>query len=113
VLAEAPVDPKAAFASVRGSAEIEARAGAIYDLIKRFRAVDRACSDQIRRLVKSGVIVESRDGVLEIVEQTYETLSKKSTLEALGQQRGERELRRLRKLGAVRQATREMLVPKR
>lgn len=61
--------------------------------------------------MKSGAVIETREGkVLAIQTQNYETLSKKSVLEALGKVAGEKELARLRKKGAIREATREMLV---
>jgi len=110
-LAVEPVDPKAILAPVEGSAALEVRAGALYELLKRFRALDKAGSDEIKRLVRGGAIIETCEGkVLTLQTQTYETLSKKSVIEALGKIAGEKELARLRKKGAIREATREMLV---
>lgn len=109
-----PVDPNALFAlPTEPSPEgmLEMRAGALYDMLKRFRELEKAGTAELRRLVKAGAIIETRDGkVLSIREQTYESLSKKSVLEALGKVAGEKELARLRKKGAIREATREMLV---
>ena len=63
------------------------------------------------KLVKAGKVIETSEGkVLGIREQTFETLSKKSVLEALGPVAGERELKRLRAKGAIRESTLEMLV---
>jgi hypothetical protein len=93
-------------------ASLEERAGVLYEVLKKFRVLEKAGSDEIKRLVKSGAVVETRDGsVLAIQTQTYETLSKKSVLEALGKIAGERELARLRKKGAIVEATREKLIP--
>lgn len=90
---------------------IEARAGALYDMLKRLRELDKVAVTELKRLVKAGAVIETREGkVLTIQTQTYETLSKKSVIEALGKVAGEKELARLRKKGAVREATREMLV---
>ena len=117
-LACEPIDPTSLYATLRvvegGEAPIalEVRAGALYELLKKFRALDKAGTEEIRRLVRAGSIVEMRDGkVLTLQKQTYETLSKKSVIEALGKADGEKELARLRKKGAIREATREMLVP--
>jgi len=114
-LAVEPISPTATYVSLAeapSSASIEVRAGALYELLKRFRALEKVGSEEIKRLVRGGAIIETRDGsVLALREQKYETLSKKSVLEALGKVAGERELARLRKKGAVVEATREMLVP--
>jgi hypothetical protein len=99
-----PVDPPPA-------GMIEARAGALYDMLKRFRELEKAAVTELKRLVRAGAVIETREGkVLAIQTQTYETLSKKSVIEALGKVAGEKELARLRKKGAIREATREMLV---
>jgi hypothetical protein len=113
-----PVDPAALLVSTDPQAEltafggsnIETRAAALYDLLKRFRALDKAASEELRRLVRAGRVIETREGVLVLREQTYETLSKKSVIDALGKIAGEKELARLREKGAIREATREMLV---
>ena len=117
-LAIEPIDPTSLYATLRVVEEgeaplaLEVRAGALYELLKKFRALDKAGTEEIRRLVRAGSIVEMRDGkVLTLQKQTYETLSKKSVIEALGKVDGEKELARLRKKGAIREATREMLVP--
>lgn len=90
---------------------IEMRAGALYDLLKRFRELEKAGSAELKRLVRGGAVIETRDGkVLALQTQTFETLSKKSVIEALGKVAGEKELARLRKKGAIRESTREMLV---
>jgi hypothetical protein len=114
-LACEPIDPKALLAlpdeTASGAISLETRAGALYELLKKFRALDKAGTEEIRRLVRAGSIIETRDGkVLTIQTQTYETLSKKSVLEALGELEGEKELARLRKKGAIKEATRERLV---
>jgi hypothetical protein len=109
-----PISPTALFvlpAEAPISASIEERAGALYDLLKRFRDLEKIASAEIKRLVKEGLVIETREGkVLAIQEQNYETLSKKSVIEALGKVAGEKELARLRKKGAIRMAKREMLV---
>lgn len=105
------VEPIAGPLAPETGASLEARAGALYDLTKKFRALDKAAHEELKRLVKSGAVIEVREGVLGIRTQTYEVLSKKSVLEALGAIEGERMLKRLRGKGAIREATREMLVP--
>lgn len=114
-LAVEPISPTAVYASLAvapsGSASIEVRASALYDLLKKFRVLEKAGSDEIKRLVKAGAVIETREGVLAIRAQTYETLSKKSVLDALGKVAGERELARLRKKGVIHEAAREMLIP--
>ena len=62
--------------------------------------------------MKEGQVIEVEDGVLTIEEQNYETLSKKSVLAALGRIKGEKELNRLRKNGAITMTKREMMVPR-
>lgn len=90
---------------------VEQRAGALYELLQKFKVLEKAGRDEIRRLVKGGSIIETSDGkTLEIRTQTYETLSKKSVLEALGPVEGEKVLKTLRKKGAIRETTRESLV---
>jgi hypothetical protein len=94
-----------------GLATVEERAGVLYELLKCFRALDEAGTAEIRRLVQEGKIIETRDGkVLAIRTEQFETLSKKSVIEALGKVAGEKELKRLRAKGAIREATREKLV---
>lgn len=112
-LAVEPIDPKMMLALPTDDAPValEARAGALYELLKKFRSLDKAGTAEIKRLVKTGSIIETRDGkTLALQEQTFETLSKKSVLEALGPIAGEKELKRLREKGAIRESTREMLV---
>lgn len=93
------------------SLSVEERAGALYDLLKRFRVLDEAGSAEIKRLVQEGKIIETRDGrVLAVREERFETLSKKSVIEALGKVAGERMLKRLRAKGAIKEAMREKLV---
>lgn len=110
-----PVDPRALHAlpddSPLAGASLEERAGALYELLKRFEALAKGGREELRRLVRAGKVIETSEGkVLGLREQTFETLSKKSVLEALGPIAGERELKRLRAKGAIREATREMLV---
>lgn len=109
-----PVDPNALFAlptEPPPEGMLEMRAGALYDMLKRFRELEKAGSAELRRLVKAGKIIETRDGkVLSLRTQTYESLSKKSVLEALGKVAGEKLISQLRKKGVIREATREMLV---
>lgn len=94
-----------------GELAVEERAGVLYDLLQRFRALDKAATEEIKRLVREGKIIETRDGkVLAIRMETFETLSKKSVVDALGAIAGEKELKRLRAKGAIREATREKLV---
>jgi len=83
----------------------------VEELLRKFRKLEEAGSAEIKRLVKAGVVIETREGkVLAIHTDSYETLSKKSVLEALGKVAGERELARLRKKGAIRETKRERLV---
>jgi len=109
-----PVDPNALFAlptEPPPAGMLEMRAGALYDMLKRFRELEKAGSAELRRLVKAGAVIETRDGkVLSIRTQTYETLSKKSVIETLGRVAGEKLLAQLRKKGVIKEATREMLV---
>lgn len=113
-LALEPIDPKALMALPTGDlspGELEGRAGALYDMLKRFRELEKTATAELRRLVKAGAVIETRDGkALTIREQTYETLSKKSVLDALGKVAGEKELARLRKKGLIKEQTREMLI---
>jgi len=111
-----PVSPTALYTRLAvappDALSAEARAGVLYDLLKKFRVLEKAGSEAIRRLVRSGAVVETRDGgTLALQEQSYETISKKSIVEALGKIAGEKELARLRKKGAMRETKREMLVP--
>ncbi len=110
VLADEPVDPRRSLAPVGGST-LEMRAAALHKLLQRFRALDKAGSDEIRRLVKDGRVIETVDGVLTLRPQSYEWLSKKSVMTKLGKVRGERLLKELRKKGVIETKTREMLVP--
>lgn len=109
-----PIDPNALCAlptEPPPDGMIEARAGALYDMLKRLRELDKVAVAELKRLVKAGAVIETRDGkTLAIQTQTYETLSKKSVVEALGTVAGEKELKRLREKGAIREATREMLI---
>lgn len=110
-----PIDPKALHVlpddSPLAGASVEERAGALYELIKRFDVLAAAGREEIRRLVKAGAVIETADGrSLALRTQTFETLSKKSVLEALGSVAGEKELARLRKKGVIRESTREQLV---
>jgi hypothetical protein len=110
-----PIDPRALYVlpteEIATPGLLESRAGALFDMLKRFRELEKVATAELRRLVKSGVVVETKEGnVLSIRTQVYETLSKKSVLEALGKVAGERELARLRKKGVIREATREMLI---
>jgi hypothetical protein len=109
-----PIDPNALFAlptEPPPAGMLEMRAGALYDMLKRFRELEKAGSAELRRLVRAGAIIETRDGkVLSLRTQTYESLSKKSVLEALGKVAGEKLLTQLRKKGVIREATREMLI---
>jgi len=92
-------------------ASVEERAAVLYELLKRFRVLDKAGSEEIKNLVRAGKIIETSDGkVLAIRTETFETLSKKSVIEALGAVAGEKELKKLRAKGALKEATREKLV---
>lgn len=109
-----PVDPRALYALPTEPTDPEVlamRAGALYDMLKRFRELDKAAATEIKRLVRGGAIIETKDGkTLAIQTQIYETLSKKSVIEALGKVAGEKELVRLRKKGVIREAQRDMLI---
>ena len=112
-LAAEPIDPKkfGILADPQNGLSVEDRAGALYELLKRFRALDKAGVEEIKRLVRGGAVIETHDGkVLAIQTQNYETLSKKSVVDALGKFAGEKMLASLRKKGAIREATRELLV---
>lgn len=112
VIADEPIDSHA-LAPIPANANhsIEDRAGALYDLLSRYDEVSKAGREEIRRLVKSGAVVETRRGPLTIQPQEFETVSKKSILAAYGKAAGQRKLNELRKKGAVTLAKREMLVP--
>lgn len=106
-----PIDPQGLLAPREDDLTVEERAGALYDLLKRFRKIEKAASDEIKRLVKAGAIIETREGeVLTLRPERFETLSKKSVLAAFGKIAGERELKRLRAKGAIVESTREKLV---
>lgn len=110
-LAVEPVDPQGILLPPEDGLTVEQRAGAIYDLLKRFRKIEKAASEEIKRLVRDGAVIETREGkVLGIQTQRFETVSKKSILAAFGKIKGEKELRRLRAAGALNESTREMLV---
>jgi hypothetical protein len=89
-------------------ASIEERAGALYDLLRKFRELDEYGMTEIKRLVRSGAVIETRQGVLGLRTDRFETLSKRSILDALGGVDGAKELKRLRKKGAIRESTREV-----
>lgn len=111
-LAVEPVDPKGLLAPPEDGLTVEERAGALYDVLKRFRKLEKAASEEIKRLVREGAVIETREGkVLGIQTQRFETVSKKSILAAFGKVKGEKELRRLRAAGALHESKREMLVP--
>ena len=111
-LAIEPVDPQGLLIPPEDGLTVEERAGVIYDLLKRFRKVEKAASEEIKRLVRSGAVIETREGkVLAIQRQRYETVSKKSILAAFGEAKGDKELRRLRAAGALHETTRELIVP--
>lgn len=90
---------------------VEERAGLLYDLVKKFGDLEKAAKAEIKRLVREGRVIETRDGkTLVIRTQTFETLSMKSIRETLGAGPAEKLIAKLRKQGAVRESTREMLV---
>lgn len=106
------VEPLQGLLAPDTGASVEVRAGALYDLLKKFRQLDKSGYEEIKRLVRGGAVIETREGgSLVLRRQTYEVLSKKSVVEALGKVKGERVLDRLRKQGAIRESTREQLVP--
>ncbi|MDE2022238.1 MAG: PD-(D/E)XK nuclease family protein [Patescibacteria group bacterium] len=109
VLLDEPATPTAL--APRGSVSLEARAAALYTLLKRFRALDKAGSAEIKRLVRAGALVEVEGGVLELRAESYETLSKASIVRALGKVEGEKLIEKLRARGVVETATREKMVP--
>jgi len=113
VLAVEPVDPKAPLMPPTNGSTVETRAAALHTMLKRFRALDKAATEELRRLVRDGRLIETRDGVLVLRTQSYETLSKKSVIDALGKVDGEKMIEKLRAKGAVRSATREQLVAER
>lgn len=110
-LADEPVDPKRMIVAPVNGSSLETRAGALYDLLKRFRALDKAGTEELKRLVREGRVIETREGPLMLKKQVYENLSKKSVIDALGSVAGERQLKKLREKGAIREVEREMLVP--
>lgn len=114
-VAREPIDPRALYVlpteEILEPGVLEGRAGRLYDMLRSFRELDKAATAELRRLVKSGAVIETKKGdVLIVRSQTYESLSKKSVLAALGKVAGEKELTRLRKKGVIAEATREMLV---
>lgn len=110
-LAAEPIDPKGLLAPREDGLTIEERAGALYNLLKLFKRLEKAGSAEIKRFVRAGGVIETRDAkVLAIQTQTFETVSKKSILAAFGKIKGERELRRLRAAGALYESTREMVI---
>jgi hypothetical protein len=112
-LAADPIDPKGLLAPREDGLTVEERAGALYDLLKRFKRLEKAASAEIKRLVKDGAVIETRDGkVLTIQRYFAESVSKKSIVAAFGHAKAEKELRRLRAAGALFESPREKVVPK-
>ena len=111
VLADEPLNSVTTLAPRIGAASIEVRAKALYELLRKFRALDKAGSAEIKRLVRAGLIVDTDRGPLEIRAENYESLSKSSIVEALGKLEGEKLIAQLRKRGVVPVRTREKLVP--
>jgi len=112
-LAAEPIDPAkfGILAAPENGMTVEDRAGALYDLLKKLRALDKAGTEEIKRLVRGGAAIETREGkTLTLRKDSYETLSKKSIIDALGKVAGEKEIARLRKKGAMRETTRETLI---
>lgn len=110
-LAAEPIDPKGLLAPREDGLTVEDRAGALYDLLRRFKRLEKAASAEIKQMVKDGAIIETRDGkVLAIQRYFAESLSKKSVLAAFGKTKGEKELRRLRAAGAIYESPREKLI---
>lgn len=111
-LAVEPIDPAkfGILAAPENGLSVEERAAVLYDLLKKFRALEKAGTEEIRRLVRAGANIETRDGkMLSLRENSYETLSKKSVVEALGKVAGEKEIAKLRKKGAMRETVRQTL----
>jgi hypothetical protein len=86
--------------------------GRIHLLRSKLDAVSKIVQKELAEWVRGhpSELATRPDGkVLVFREKTMEWISKSSILEALGKVRGERELSRLRKLGVMRQETREEL----
>jgi hypothetical protein len=112
VLLDEPANPATTLAP-RGVASVEVRAAALYTLLKRFRALDKAGSAEIKRLVREGKIIETPGGALIFQSYEQETLSKSTIVRALGKGEGEKLIEGLRRKGVVETATHERLVPSR
>lgn len=92
-------------------------AGAAYAKLKvmdrRYLQLRSIVDAEIRRVVEREGFAMTPDGrSVEFVEREYESLSKTNLMEALGPEKGGRELNRLRKLGVVQVKKRKELRPR-
>lgn len=109
VLADEPVDPSKSLAP-RGALSIAQRAGVLYKLLKKLRALDAAGMEEIRALVRKGVPVEvPGEGMLYFREEIRELLSKASIERNLPKKEAARLIEKLRKMGVVDERPREVL----
>lgn len=107
-LGDEPLDPRGMLVP-RGNTSLEARAAALYKLLKRFDKLSEAGREEIKRAVRAGAVIEVDGKVLELREESYETLSKASIMRTLGPLPGAKLIAKLRKQGVVEQKTREKL----
>lgn len=76
--------------------------GKVHQLLGQLEALIPIARKEIRQRVEDGEVIIRPDGKeLALVPRSYERLSKSSILEALGKLKGEKEISRLRKLGAI------------
>ena len=91
---------------------VAADIGKYHLLFHQLEALSKVGKKEIRTWVEehpSEVAVRPDGKELTLVRKKYERLSKTSVLEALGKIKGEKELSRLRKLGALTEEEREEL----
>lgn len=96
----------------RGSLATAKDVGKLYSLIRRLEPLIKKGRDEIRAWVRdhgAGAAEDDQGRSLVLQEQAFETLSKSSIVAALGKVKGEKEIERLRKLGALRESSREVL----
>lgn len=85
--------------------------GKLHMFLQEFERLAKRAREALREEVRSGAVIARPDGkVLRLKPQERESLSKASVVRALGKQKGEKMLTKLRDLGAIETSTIEMLV---
>lgn len=85
--------------------------GAAHMFLERFERLAKLARASVRAAVQASdlPIVRPDGKVLELTDQTYESVSKASIIKAYGKEEGERRLDELREVGAVKQGTRRVM----